>query len=85
MNLAQIFQMIVQVAKNDATKSILPHVSAFLNSVASNPTAINFVAQLAQLQAQILADLPAIEQDILKQIATTVATEAAALANKPTP
>lgn len=79
MNLASIISSLVAVAKADAAKAVLPALAAFFNSVATNPTEINFVAQLAQLQVAVISALPGIAQDELKALATILNNEAQAL------
>lgn len=79
MNLSAIIAALVAVAKADAAKGLLPVLATFFNSVATNPTEINFVVQLSQLQVAVLAALPGIAQDELKTIATLLNTEAQAL------
>lgn len=79
MNLSAIFSSLVAIAKADAAKAILPSLAAFFNSIATNPTEINIVAQLAQLQVSVMAALPGIAQDELKAIASLLSAEATAL------
>ena len=79
MTLSQIIASLIAIAKADAAKEALPALAAFFTSFSSNPTAINMVAQLAQLEVSLLAALPGIEQDVLKELATLVNTEAQAL------
>lgn len=72
MNLSALFQAIINIAKTDALKPGLPALAAFFNTVAANPTAVNFTLALTKLEADLLAALPGVEQDILKQIAADV-------------
>jgi hypothetical protein len=84
MNIAAILQQLIAIAKMDAAKTALPAIAAFFNSIASNPTAINVTVQLAELQVALIASLPTIEQDILKQIASVISTEAQTIATAAT-
>ena len=76
MNITQILQQLIAIAKMDAAKAALPAIAAFFNNIASNPTAVNVTVQLAELQVALIAAVPGIEQDLLKQIATVISTEA---------
>ena len=72
MNISQVLEQLIALAKTDALKAALPALATFLTSISTNPTAINIVAQLAKLQVDLIGALPGIEQDVLKQIATTI-------------
>lgn len=78
-NLGQILEQLIAIAKADAAKAALPLLATFFSSIASNPTTINVTVQLAQLQVGLIAALPTIEQDLLKQIAALLNTEAQTL------
>ena len=79
MNLAQTIQALLTIVKTDAQKTALPALLAFFQSAAANPSALNIAAALAKLNVDLLAALPGIEQDILKQIATLLENEIATL------
>ncbi len=79
MNLGQIISQLVAIVKLDAAKSALPLLAAFFTSISVDPTAVNITAQLAKLEVDLLAALPAIEQDVLKELAALVSAEAQAL------
>jgi hypothetical protein len=84
MNLGQILTQLIAIVKADAAKSALPLLATFFTSIAGNPTAINIAAQLAKLEVGLLAALPGIEQDVLKEVAAIVSAEAqAALGGAP--
>jgi hypothetical protein len=76
-----ILQALITVAKTDAQKLVLPLLANFLNSIATNPTEINIIAQLASFEAGLLAVLPTIEQDELKELSSILQTEATSLLN----
>ncbi len=76
MNLSALIAQLIAVAKADAAKSILPLLANFFTSIAANPTAVNITVQLAQLQVGVLAALPAIGQDELKNLANVLNAEA---------
>lgn len=85
MNISQIVSQLIAVAKADAAKTILPLLAAFFTSIATNPTAINVTAQVAKLQVDLIAALPSIELDVLKQLASILNAEAQALLSPSTP
>lgn len=80
MNLSQVFASLLAIAKADAAAKILPLLATFLNSVASNPTALNFAAQASILNVGIIGALPGIAQDELKALAGLVNNEITSLA-----
>ena len=82
MNLSQVISQLLAIVKADAAKTVLPLLAAFFSSVAGNPTAINLAAQLAKLEVDLLAALPALEQEALKELATLVSVELQALLPK---
>jgi len=82
MNLGQLFAQLWAVIKQDEAQVILPALAKFFDSVAKNPTAINFAAAFAQLQVDVLAAQPGIEQSVLAEIAAVV-DQAAQAANTP--
>lgn len=79
MNVSAAIQAMLAVIKNDSLKDLLPLLAAFFMAIAKNPTAVNIVAQLASLNAQIMATLPTIGQDALQSIANTLNTEVQAM------
>lgn len=76
MNPSQILTQLLALAKTDAAKTVLPLLQAFLTSVVANPTQLNLVAQVAKFEADFLAAIPGIGQDILKDLAQLVNAEA---------
>lgn len=74
-----ILQGLIAVAKGDAAKLILPLLSNFLQSIGNNPSEINIIAQLASFEAGVLAVLPTIGQDEVKELATLLQQEATQL------
>jgi hypothetical protein len=74
-----ILQTLIAVAKGDAAKLVLPLLANFLNSIATNPTEINIIAQLASFEAGLLAVLPQIGQDEIKALAAQIQAEATSL------
>jgi hypothetical protein len=82
MNISQAIQQLIDLAKADALKAVLPALAAFLTAIAANPSGINIVAQLAKLEIDLIAALPGIEQAILGQLAATISSEAQALLTK---
>jgi len=83
MNLAQLFQQLLAIAKTDELKVILPALAAFFSSIASNPNGINVTAALAKLQVDVMAAQPGIAQDILQQVAAVVNQAAQGLLTPP--
>jgi hypothetical protein len=82
MNISEALQQLISLAKTDALKAALPALATFLSNIAANPSGLNIAAQLAKLQIDLITALPGIEQDLLKQIATIIQTEAQALLSK---
>jgi hypothetical protein len=76
---ATVVTALVNVAKLDTSKTVLPLIGNFVNSLAMNPNELNLVVQLASLEAGLLAAVPGIEQDELKELATLIQQEATAL------
>lgn len=75
MNIAQILQQLIAIAKTDLNKAALPLIAAFFTNIAANPTALNITAQLTKLEVDLLAALPGIEQGLLAQLAALVNTQ----------
>jgi hypothetical protein len=80
MNLATFIQQILAIVRNDAATKALPLLAQFFTNIAQNPTAINITVQMASLNAQLLAVLPGIEQDVLTSIAAQLNAEVVNLA-----
>nr|WP_294525707.1 hypothetical protein [uncultured Rhodopila sp.] len=76
MTLAQIIASLKAILQADAAKTVLPILANFFSSVAANPSAVNFAVADAKLVADLLAALPSIEQDLLKQLATDLSAAA---------
>lgn len=76
MNLGAVFKELLAAAKADEGKALLPLIGAAATSLATNPTAANGVVQGSKLLADAIAAQPNIGQDILKDLATVVNTEA---------
>jgi len=79
MNLSDVVSGAVAIAKTDVQKAALPILANFFNSIAADSSAINLTVQLAKLNADFLAALPAIEHDVLASIAAQVSAAAAAI------
>jgi len=79
MNISALLTSLIALVKADANKAALPAIATFFTNIASNPSSINIVAQLAKLEVDLIAALPGIEQAVLQQLATTLNTEAQAL------
>jgi hypothetical protein len=75
VNIAQILSQLIAIAKTDLNKELLPVIATFFNSIATNPTQINIAAALAKAEVDLLAALPSIGQDVLKQLAALVNTQ----------
>lgn len=52
----------------DALPTVVPDVETFLNEIAGNPSAVEFTAALAQLQASLVAQGPSIAQKWTAQV-----------------
>jgi hypothetical protein len=76
MTLSQTFDNLKTLFETQELKAILGPLSVALTNFAANPTAINGVAQLASLQAAVLAVQPGIIQAELQSLAATVAAAA---------
>jgi hypothetical protein len=72
MSLGDALKSLVDLVKNDALKAALPPLAAFFTDVANNPSAVNVAVELAKLQVNLLAALPAVEKDVLTNIATMI-------------
>lgn len=83
MDLGQLFAQVWAIIKADENKVLLPALAKFFNSVAGNPTAINFAASLAQLNVDVLAAQPNIAQQALAAIAAVVNQAAQNALNPP--
>lgn len=83
MNPTTIIKELWTLVKSDLAKDVLPLLLTFLTSIAGNPTQINFVAQLAKFEADFLAAVPGIGQDVLKDLVSLVSQEAQALLTPP--
>lgn len=68
---------LLQFIKTDALKLAAPALGAFFTSIGANPSKINVMNQLILLEASLLADLPQLEQDTIKQIGAFVQSEIA--------
>lgn len=79
MSIGQAVSGIVAIVKMDGAKVILPALASFLNDVAANPSGLNLTVKLAKLQIDVIAALPSIETDVLKQLATEINNEAQTL------
>jgi hypothetical protein len=82
MNLSQVFSELLAAAKSDEEKALLPLIAAAATNIAVNPTAPNFVAQGSALLAGAIAAQPGIAQDIIKDLALVINTEAQSLIPK---
>jgi len=82
VTLQQFIAAIVSVIKNDALKAGLPALASFFTAVAADPSHANILAQIAKLEIDLIATVPSIEQDVFKQIAALIETEAQALTAK---
>ena len=80
MNIGQLIDQLIAIVKADAAKTILPLLANFFTSIAANPNELNITVQLTKLNVEVLAALPGLEQDVLKQIASTISTWANAAA-----
>lgn len=83
--LGAVISNLIAAAKSDFESAALPLLAAFFASIAKNPTAVNIIAQLALLEAGLIAALPGIEQKVLADIAQYIGEEAAGLAAKVAP
>lgn len=79
LSISAIIQQLIQLAKTDAKKLVLPLLANFLTSVGNNPSEPNLIVQLAVLEAGLLAALPQIEQDEVKELAQLMIAEAQTL------
>jgi hypothetical protein len=80
MTPSQLFAAIKALFENQELRAILPALAGAFGSLANNPTAINALLQLAQLEAAIIAAQPNILQSELKLIADDLAAAAANVA-----
>ncbi len=78
-SLGSLFRSILDAVKNEALKIVLPLVQKFLADVAANPTQLNIVAKLGQLQVDLLAALPDLESSLAKDLSVILNNEIAAL------
>lgn len=69
--------------KTDEEKALLPALATLANNVSLNPTVVNFVAQGNEFLATALAAQGAIETDVLKSIASTLAAAAQSVVTPP--
>ena len=79
MKISEVLNTMVTVAKDDVAQKLAPALATFFTSLAANPSQINMVAALAQLQVSAIAVLPTIEQDEFKALAGIFNAQAAAL------
>lgn len=79
MSLGDALKSLVDLAKNDALKQALPPLAAFFTDVANNPSGVNVAVELAKLQVNLLAALPAVEKDVLTSIATMINNQLASI------
>ena len=86
MNLSGLFSSLWTLFKTQELQAVLPQLAAALTAYSTNPTAINGLAQLTKLQAEILAAQPNILQAEIAAIAAAVNSAAQELAttSKPT-
>ena len=61
--------------KTDAMKLAAPALGTFFTSVGNNPSTLNIANQAVLLEASLLADVPQLEQDIIKQIGAFVQSQ----------
>jgi hypothetical protein len=80
MNLSTFISNLLAIVRNDAATKALPLLAQFFTNISTNPTAVNITVQLASLNAQLLAVLPGIEQDVLTSIAAQLNAEVQNLA-----
>lgn len=81
--LTDLFAAQLAVLKSDVAKTLVPQIQTAVNNIASNPTALNVVAQADYIVASAVADAPGILQDELKALSGWVQTELQQLANPP--
>lgn len=74
--IAQTFDTLKTLFETKEIAAVLGPLSVALTNFAANPTAINGVAQLASLQAAVIAVQPGILQAELQLVAATVAQAA---------
>jgi hypothetical protein len=77
--LGTFLQSLITIVKTDALKDGLPIISAFFANISANPTQANIVAQLAVLEVSLMAALPNLESDIIKDLVALLQQQAAAL------
>lgn len=70
--IGQLLQAIFNVAKNDLIKDALPALNKFFQSVAATPGTLNLAVQLAALQVDLLAAIPKLESDVVKDISVLI-------------
>lgn len=78
-SVADALKGLVILAKNDALKAALPALATFFTNIAGNTSTVNIMGQLAKLQIDLLAALPAVEKDLLTAIATLINDQVATL------
>ena len=74
-----LFQSIINAVKGDIIKDALPVLNNFFQSITSNPSQANIIAQALALQVNLLAALPNLESDVAKDIAQILQAEFAQL------
>jgi hypothetical protein len=75
-SISGLLTQLVAVARATDGVKLLGLITNFTNSVAANPTELNFLAQSAAFQMGALAVLPGLEQAELVGLAGVVNTEA---------
>ena len=81
--LTDLFDAQLAVLKSDVAKTLIPELQTAFNNIASNPTALNVVAQADGIAADAVVAGPGILQDELKALAQWVNTQLQDLANPP--
>jgi hypothetical protein len=79
MNISQLVQSLLEVARSGAGPKLLVLITEFTNSIAANPTQLNVVAQVAQFEVGALAILPGLAQSELAALASIINAEATKL------
>ena len=72
MNLQQIVQQLIAIAKTDELRVLMPSFAAFFSSISVDHTVVNLTLQLGKLDASLLAAQPGVATDVIKQISADI-------------
>jgi hypothetical protein len=78
-SISAFVQAAITIVKDDALTGALPVLNGFFTNIQANPSTANLTAQSAALEVALLAALPNIEGQVIKDMAALVQSQIDAL------